>query len=126
MLCETNRLAINPIRALHYSPGQSVYYSLVNKENGQSVGYVCFQDLDLKEGTCNLAYKTYEYYRKKGYMKEALPVVIRHIFEVLPLITINIVIEKINKASIETVKYIPDLIEKKNSNDHLKFIVKRG
>jgi len=112
MFLRTTRLVIKVIPTPHYSEKNSLYYSLINRKTLESVGYVAFQNLDAKEGTATLAYRTYTNHQKKGYMKEALAKVVDTFFYVFPLTTLKIEIKNTNIASLKTIKVIPNLIDK--------------
>jgi len=109
----------------HYAPLDSLYFQIIYTDTFEETGYVCFQNLDFKKGTTNLAYRTYKKYQGCGFMSYVLPKVVEYVFEILPLETIYAEIRKNNIPSLSTIKYL-DIQERTPKEDFLRFYIRKG
>ncbi len=87
-----------------YNERKGLFWVLVEKESGNSIGDFSFWDIDRKNSRAEIGYTLKPEYWGKGYMKEAMGVLFRFGFEQLNLHSFEANINTANEGSRKVLK----------------------
>lgn len=117
---ETVRIKIIPMKTPAYANDNDLYYRIWDKQLVEPVGYICLQNIFFSEGVANLGYRTYDKFQNKGYMSEALGLLIENIFSYIFLEELKASVSIKNIASVKLLNRF--LFFKKESKDRKKYL----
>jgi [ribosomal protein S5]-alanine N-acetyltransferase len=102
------------------SAGRSVYWVICSEQNFDLIGTICLWNFSDDEKTAELGYELFPAHQKKGYMKEALAVVLTFGFGTCLLTKMEAYTHKENLSSKNLLKHFNfRLVESKTDSDNL-------
>ena len=79
---------------------QSIYWAITLKNNPMLIGTICLWNIEPEKSSVEIGYSLHPDFQGKGYMQEALDVVVDYAFEVMQAKTIEAFTNPANAASI--------------------------